>query len=98
MYYKLLSENKIVDAVEGLEFVRFQKRNGIFISCKEEYAQAVISSGGQRIWLLSELDDERFADFQVVDYSSIWRSGRLWIRKVLSRRSNHRNIRKMMEL
>ena len=88
MYYKLLSENKIVDAVEGLEFVRFQKRNGIFISCKEEYAQAVISSGGQRIWLLSELDDERFADFQVVDYSEIGELEYLAIRKALDQESS----------
>lgn len=70
MYYKLLREGKIVDAVDGLDFVKFQKRNGIFLSCPEDQAQAVISSGGEKIWMLKEPEDERIADYPVVESCS----------------------------
>lgn len=83
MYYKLLREGKIVDAVDGLDFVRFQKRNGIFLTCSEEQAQAVISSGGGRIWMLMNVDDERIANYPAVEYSEIGELEYLAIRKAL---------------
>lgn len=84
MYYKLLREGKIVDAVDGLDFVKFQKRNGIFLNCSKEQAQAVISSGGEKIWLLKEPEDERIVNYPVVEYSEIGELEYMAIREALA--------------
>ena len=50
MYYKVLEDNKVIDVLDHLSFVKYQEKHGIMVSCYEEEAQAIISSVGENIW------------------------------------------------
>lgn len=50
MYYKVLKDGRVIDALDRLSFVRYQKKHGIMVNCTEDDAQGVISSNGQYIW------------------------------------------------
>ena len=53
MYYKIVSGGTIVDAVNGsLNYVRWQEKNRVFLSCEEADADGIISSNGSDIYLL----------------------------------------------
>lgn len=50
MYYKVLKDNKVIDVLDHLSFVKYQEKHGIMVSCYEEDAQAIISSDDEHIW------------------------------------------------
>lgn len=50
MYYKVLKDNKVIDVLDHLSFVKYQEKHGIMVSCTQEEAQAILSSGGEYIW------------------------------------------------
>lgn len=50
MYYKVLKDGRVIDALDRLSFVRYQKKHGIMVNCTEDEAQGVISSNGRYIW------------------------------------------------
>ena len=50
MYYKVLKNNKVIDVLDHLTFVRYQPTHNIMIACVESVAQAIISSDGEHIW------------------------------------------------
>ena len=52
MYYKIVSDGTIVDAVSGLNYVRWQEKNRLWLSCSEANADGVISYNGEDIYLL----------------------------------------------
>ena len=52
MYYKIISNGEVVDACDGLSYVRWQERNRLFLSCGEEDADGILSSDGADIYLL----------------------------------------------
>ena len=55
MYYKVLKDNKVIDVLDHLSFVKYQGKHGIMVSCYEEEAQAIISSDGEHIWHVNGL-------------------------------------------
>lgn len=50
MYYKVIKNNKVIDALDHLAFVKYQPKHGIMIGCSEHEAQAIVSSDGEYIW------------------------------------------------
>ena len=56
MYYKIISGGLIVDASEDLNYVRWQEKNRIFLTCGAENADGIVTSDGQAIYLLPETD------------------------------------------
>lgn len=50
MYYKVLKNDKVIDVLDRLLFVKYQKKHDIMIACEKPEAQAIISSGGEYIW------------------------------------------------
>ena len=50
MYYKALKNDKIIDILDRLVFVKYQPENKIMIVCPKSEAQAIISSDGEYIW------------------------------------------------
>ena len=66
MYYKIVSGGVIVDAVKGsLNYVRWQEKNRVVLSCEEADADGIISSNGSDIYLLESAPalDGGFLDF-----------------------------------
>lgn len=50
MFYKVIKDNKVIDVLDHLTFVKYQKKHDIMIVCPRNEAQAIISSGGDYIW------------------------------------------------
>lgn len=50
MYYKVLKDSKVIDVLDHLVYVKYQKKNDIMIACEQHEAQAIISSDGEYVW------------------------------------------------
>ena len=50
MYYKVLKDNKVIDVLDHLTFVKYQEKHGIMIVCPRTEAQAIISSDEKYFW------------------------------------------------
>ncbi len=55
MYYKVLKDGKVIDVLDHLVFVKYQKKHNIMLVCDESEAQAIVSSDGAYIWHLDWL-------------------------------------------
>lgn len=55
MYYKVLKNNRVIDVLDRLIFVKYQPKHKIMIACDQSQAQAIISSDGEYIWHVSGL-------------------------------------------
>ena len=51
MYYKILNnDNKVVDVLHQLIFLRWDPKHNIMMICEERLAQGVLSSDGDKCW------------------------------------------------
>ncbi len=50
MYYKVLKDGRVIDVLDRLAFVKYQKKHGIIIACPRNEAQAIMSSNGEFVW------------------------------------------------
>ena len=55
MYYKVIKNNKVIDVLDRLVFVKYQNKHGIMVACDESESQAIISSDGEYIWHVAGL-------------------------------------------
>lgn len=45
-YFKVIKNREVIDALDGLRFVKYQIRNKTLLLCKEEEAEGILSSDG----------------------------------------------------
>ena len=50
MFYKVIKDNKVIDVLNNLIYLKYQPKNKIMVLCGENEAQAIISSDGNTIW------------------------------------------------
>ena len=50
MYYKVLKNNKVIDVLDKLVFLKYQPKHKIMVLCDENDAQAILSSDKNTIW------------------------------------------------
>lgn len=50
MYYKVIKDNKVIDVLDNLIFLKYQKKHNRMMLSNEEEAQAILSSDGNHIW------------------------------------------------
>lgn len=50
MYYKALKNGRAIDALNFLQFVKYQPKHNIMVNCTEDEAQGIVSSNGKYIW------------------------------------------------
>lgn len=43
MYYKVIRDNEIIDAIDSVCYVRKNPRNGMILSCSKEHGQGILS-------------------------------------------------------
>ena len=77
MYYKIISDGLIVDACSELNYVRWQERNRLFLSCEQAGADGFVSSDGSQIYLLEntadieDLPHATFTEITLEEYTEI---------------------------
>jgi len=50
MYYKVLKDNKVIDVLDHLIFVKYQEKHDIMLLCDKLEAQGIVSSDEKCIW------------------------------------------------
>ena len=50
MYYKVLKDNKVIDVLDSLTYLKWQPKHKIMVLSDENEAQAILSSGKNDIW------------------------------------------------
>lgn len=50
MYYKVMKEDKVIDVLDKLVFLKYQPRHNVMVLCSEDDAQAILSSDQNTIW------------------------------------------------
>ena len=50
MYYKVLKDDKIIDVLDCLIYLKWQPKHKIMVLCGENEAQAILSSDKNTIW------------------------------------------------
>lgn len=55
MFYKVMKDGKIVDLLNKLVYVKYQKKHDILLICDIEEAQGVLSSNGETAWHIDGL-------------------------------------------
>ena len=71
MYYKVLKDGKVIDVLDHLVFVKYQRKHNIMLVCDESEAQAIVSSDGAHIWHLNWLYKVPVNGYDTVDLVEI---------------------------
>ena len=50
MYYKVLKNNKVIDVLDKLVFLKYNPKHKIMVLCSIDEAQAILSSDQNTIW------------------------------------------------
>ena len=50
MFYKVMKNDKVIDVLQNLSYIKYQKKHDMMVSCSQSDAQGIISSDGQHIW------------------------------------------------
>jgi hypothetical protein len=50
MYYKVIKNNKVIDVLDKLVYLKWQPKHKIMVLSDENEAQAILSSNGDMIW------------------------------------------------
>ena len=66
MYYKVIYKDEVVDVLDVLRYVKYQKKHDRMIFCEESEAQAILSSDGKNLWHV-----EGFYDLPIDGYDTV---------------------------
>lgn len=50
MFYKVIKNNKVIDVLDHLIYLKWQDKHKIMVLCDEDNAQAILSSDKNSIW------------------------------------------------
>ena len=50
MFYKVIKDNKVIDVLDSLIYLKWQPKHKIMVLSDENDAQAILSSGKDTIW------------------------------------------------
>lgn len=71
MYYKVIKDNRVIDVLDELVFLKYQKKHDRMILCNEPDAQAIFSSDREHIWHVESLYDIPVAGYDTVKLEEI---------------------------
>lgn len=86
MYYKVIKDNRVIDVLDRLTYLKWQEKYQVMILSDENEAQAILSSDGNTIWheetlyrvpvdgydtvRVEEIDKYEFAQLKVLNMKS----------------------------
>lgn len=71
MYYKVIKDNKVIDVLNNLTYLKWQPKNKIWVLSGESEAQAILSSDGNTIWHEQSLYEIPVSGFDTVEVCEI---------------------------
>lgn len=67
MYYKVMKDNKVIDVLDNLIYLKWQDKHKIMVLCDENEAQAILSSDNNTIWHERTLYNVPVDGYETVD-------------------------------
>lgn len=71
MFYKVLKNNKVIDVLDHLTYLKWQEKNKIMLLSDLNEAQAILSSDGNTIWHVEGLYDLPVSGYETVKLMKI---------------------------
>lgn len=71
MFYKVIYNDKIIDALDGLAYLKYQEEYDRMVFCEESEAQAILSSDCEKIWHVDGLYDIPVSKYETVRLEEI---------------------------
>lgn len=71
MFYKVLKNNKVIDVLDHLTYLKWQEKNKIMLLSDLNEAQAILSSDGNTIWHVDGLYDLPVSGYETVKLMKI---------------------------
>lgn len=71
MYYKVLKDNKVIDVLDHLTYLKWQPKNKIMLLSDLDGAQAILGSDGNTVWHERTLYDLPVDGYDTVDLVEI---------------------------
>lgn len=71
MYYKVLKDNKVIDVLDHLTYLKWQPKNKIMLLSDLNEAQAILSSDGNTIWHVKGFYDLPVDGYDTVEIKEI---------------------------
>lgn len=71
MYYKVIKDNRVIDVLSHLTYLKYQPKHHIMVTCTEEDAQAILSSAGEYVWHIPELYQIPVDGYDTVELAAI---------------------------
>ena len=71
MYYKVLKDNKVIDVLDNLIYLKWQPKHKIMVLSDENEAQAILSSDKNTIWHERTLYNIPVSGYDTVDLVEI---------------------------
>lgn len=86
MYYKVMKDNKVIDVLDKLIYLKWQPKHKIMVLCDENEAQAILSSDKSTIWheatlynipvkgydtvTIEEIDEYEYKQLKILNYQT----------------------------
>lgn len=71
MFYKVMKDDKVIDVLDHLVYMKWQDKHQIMILCTEDEAQAILSSDKDIIWHEKTLYDIPVSGYDTVELVEI---------------------------
>lgn len=71
MFYKVIKNNKVIDVLDHLTYLKWQPKNKIMLLSDEGEAQAILGSDGNTIWHVEGLYDLPVSGYETVSLIEI---------------------------
>ena len=71
MYYKVIKNNKVIDVLDHLTYLKWQPKNKIMLLSGLDGAQAILSSDNNTIWHVEGLYDLPVSGYDTVELIEI---------------------------
>lgn len=71
MYYKVMKDNKVIDVLDNLVYLKWQDKHKIMVLTDEKDAQAILSSDNKYIWHVDGMYDVPVEKYDTVELIEI---------------------------
>ena len=71
MYYKVLKDNKVIDVLDRISYVKYNEKHKCFLLTNKNYAQAILSSDGEYVWHVNNLLNIPVGGYDTVELQEI---------------------------
>lgn len=71
MFYKVIKDNRVIDVLDKLIYLKYQPKHKIMVLCTEDDAQAILSSDNETIWHEKALYNIPVSGFETVEIEEI---------------------------